>query len=591
MPAHLREQVERLRSTDGFERYDAAMQLSRMGKDALPALPVLLEMLKDRDYVWTIYPHGQYVCSAATDALEQIGEEAVKPLVTVLETGGAGAREEAAIALGCMKNPEGIDALVSVLHDRNSPARTAAAVALAIALDTRTIPTLIEMLKDKNASIRMNCVVALSEMQDETAHLALIQALEDDNSEIRSYVAGAFQRLKTIEAADQLAQVAYNDLSLQVRLKAAVALNSMGDDRALQPLVTLLLSTDDHIADQALAELERSASVDVIASDMLIGALGDENEKIRLRAVQGLGVAHTDDAFLALLRLIKGHSLMMRRAALRALGYTGDERAIKFLAEALHDEDDGVVFAAEVSLGMIDSEMLCLEKLLIEDDARIRRSAARSLGWSRSLRAVKPLLMALKDRDPDVRRDAALSLGMIEDPRIDPLIRLMTDADPRVRCQAAATLGQIGASRAVGPLAASLADEAAYCSIVEALASIKDPRAVGPILESLKTQREPTRVAAAISALGELKSNEALSYLLGSLNDAESEVRLRAVEAIGQIRNPAAIPALISALEDGNAGIINAARKSLGEITGRDFGDDPAMWMKWWNQNKQISDR
>jgi len=131
MPAHLREQVERLRSTDGFERYDAAMQLSRMGKDALPALPVLLEMLKDRDYVWTIYPHGQYVCSAATDALEQIGEEAVKPLVTVLETGGAGAREEAAIALGCMKNPEGIDALVSVLHDRNSPARTAAAVALA----------------------------------------------------------------------------------------------------------------------------------------------------------------------------------------------------------------------------------------------------------------------------------------------------------------------------------------------------------------------------------------------------------------------------------------------------------------------------
>ena len=74
--------------------------------------------------------------------------------------------------------------------------------------------------------------------------------------------------------------------------------------------------------------------------------------------------------------------------------------------------------------------------------------------------SVERYIQALKDRDSDVREDAAEALGMIGDARaVEPLIQaLKDDISSDVREEAAEALGMIGDARAVEPLTQALKD-------------------------------------------------------------------------------------------------------------------------------------
>src|SRR5205809_324323 len=78
--------------------------------------------------------------------------------------------------------------------------------------------------------------------------------------------------------------------------------------------------------------------------------------------------------------------------------------------------------------------------------------AAWALRWVGDGRAVAPLIIALRDRDPNVRYQACHALAAIGDVSVVPLIAALGDPDPNVRTEAAAALGFIGDARAVAPL-------------------------------------------------------------------------------------------------------------------------------------------
>ncbi|MBI1926899.1 HEAT repeat domain-containing protein, partial [Candidatus Poribacteria bacterium] len=93
-----------------------------------------------------------------------------------------------------------------------------------------------------------------------------------------------------------------------------------------------------------------------------------------------------------------------------------------------------------------------IEQLKAED-AALRLQAAQALaeaaeeGENRSalLKAVKPLIVVLKDADAAVRAAAALALGEIKDARaVLPLSAALEDKAAEVRFNAAYTLGEIG---------------------------------------------------------------------------------------------------------------------------------------------------
>ncbi len=123
----------------------------------------------------------------------------------------------------------------------------------------------------------------------------------------------------------------------------------------------------------------------------------------------------------------------------------------------------------------------------------IRYKAAQYLGFIGDLRAVEPLISALKDREPLVGVFSAEALGDIGDPRaVEPLIVALKNGSFELRERAAEALGKIGDPRAVEPLTVALKDSyrGGYRDVgakaATALGKIGDPRAMEPLIAAVK---------------------------------------------------------------------------------------------------------
>lgn len=181
--------------------------------------------------------------------------------------------------------------------------------------------------------------------------------------------------------------------------------------------------------------------------------------------------------------LLKDQDWAVRREAVITLGEMGDERCVEPLVRSLRDGDWQVREVAIEALGMVGSPAV---ELLIKQlrDWDIRKYAIKALGKIRDERVLEPLIAqlrsdefkedatdalvelgqpametlvkALKDKDENVRKQAVIALGRIQDPAaVDALIEMLQDRDWFTRLTAAAALEKIGDERgrdAIKPL-------------------------------------------------------------------------------------------------------------------------------------------
>jgi HEAT repeat protein len=234
----------------------------------------------------------------------------------------------------------------------------------------------------------------------------------------------------------------------------------------------------------------------------------------------------------------------VRARAAGALGSCEEEdraQAAAALRRALGDERGEVRYAAAMSLAEL-CDAGALDELVgqLEDgDPRAREAAAIALGKSGARdRVWQPLCAALFDGPPEVRFQAAASLGELDAGLAAPhLLRALTDTDPEVRGSAACALGEAPPSpEASSALAGLLGDrfeeprfEAAYT-----LARYRDRRAT-PIL--LKFLADPGRAYDAACALGLLDDPQATEPLRRLLRRwfAPALVKVRVAEALARL--------------------------------------------------------
>jgi HEAT repeat protein len=115
--------------------------------------------------------------------------------------------------------------------------------------------------------------------------------------------------------------------------------------------------------------------------------------------------------------------------------------------------DDGLTDPAVVPM---------LKSAMGQGDACVRQTAARLLGRSKNLTAVRALIDALRDPDPVTRELAALALGLSGDPAgFDPLVAALRDTAARVRATSAVSLGRLGDHKAMEKLVPVLAHDPA----------------------------------------------------------------------------------------------------------------------------------
>jgi HEAT repeat protein len=220
--------------------------------------------------------------------------------------------------------------------------------------------------------------------------------------------------------------------------------------------------------------------------------------------------------------------------------------------------------------------------------ASVRAEAAEALpAFSNSLRALHPLLKALRDPDPGVRRQAASSLLFIDDPRaIAPLAEALADGDAAVRATAADSLFSLLQSysdpgllepelraRTVEALLVALRDNKAEVRRAAAttLGAVPDPKALPPLLAAMQDQDSSVRSEATLS-IDRLRDRRALPALFVALKDQNNEVRWHAALGLyGLHRAGVSLPVdtFLEALEDPEPEVREWAAIILGEIGGK----------------------
>ena len=136
----------------------------------------------------------------------------------------------------------------------------------------------------KDARIRRQAAVGLGALGNRQAVPPLIGALQDENAGVRRCAATALGELGDVQAVDPLIAV-LSGFDSSVRQAAVRALAKMPDPRALAPLASLFKGEWGN-SDTRVQMLQMFKALG--ATELLIGALKDKQEAVRLEAVRAL---------------------------------------------------------------------------------------------------------------------------------------------------------------------------------------------------------------------------------------------------------------------------------------------------------------
>jgi HEAT repeat protein len=205
---------------------------------------------------------------------------------------------------------------------------------------------------------------------------------------------------------------ALRDPDHRVRRQAAAALEVLGEQRAVKPLMRLLRADDDkEVRGNAARALGRLG--DLRATQTLIHALEDSDGHVRANATAALAKLGDARAVEPLIALLQDPDENVCYHAVIALGKLGDERAVKPLVKVLRRDSGNLGATIAAVVGQFGSALPLLLEALEHEKKEVRRCAVQALAFSQDHRAREPLRNALNDADPEVRAYAAWALGML----------------------------------------------------------------------------------------------------------------------------------------------------------------------------------
>jgi len=207
----------------------------------------------------------------------------------------------------------------------------------------------------------------------------------------------------------------------------------------------------------------------VAGPDPLLGAIGDENWRVRRAAVRGLTSRNTADVIAAVLQALRD-----------------DHRNFSVLSSAIELLAAGDVDVVEPLL-----------ELLRSDDLDLRLQAALVLGERADPRATTALIDALSDPDENMRFHAIEALGKLKaTAAVDRLTAIAESGDFFLGFPALEALAQIGDSSVAPRLAPLMKDELLRGAVAEVLGRIGDEDVVAPLTQLLNEATAPTEVVA-----------------------------------------------------------------------------------------------
>ena len=503
-------------------------------------------MKKRKLYIWLIFALVLGGCSRGIDEyVRQSRHVDVDVRVYGVEKLGESGRLDA------------VPHLIQALKDEKARVRLAAIDALGMLKDRRATGVLIPFLENRRAALALAAVEALGQIGDLTAVEALVTVVQAEVPVLRLAAIDALGQIGDSTAVDVLCSQMQSEIS-QVRWVSAVALGRIGSPRTIGPLANLLgdeemrqtvLFALDQIDKNWRARPEVEMAVERFQRDLMQDdVLGDDRAIVRFRALEGLNA----------------------------------------VVPNWREKD----WAEEVVMHWC--------RWMTAGDDKERKVAARFLGDLKDQRAVQALLVAIEDRNRDVRRQAIQSLGKMRDMRAAGVLRrVVAGEDGYVRAAAAQALGALRDTSAVDMLI-SVVDREMHLkgrsgdelikSIARALGALNDRRGIDALIRLLDHPGIQVR-SSAIHSLGQIGDLRTADALAQALNDSSIFVRWSAAWTLVTLKDARVVPVLVEMLSKGAN--VQMAVSALGDIepdwrNRRDVQEKIDAWISTFENGKGV---
>ena len=535
------------------------------------ALPSLIHLLADLD---------AHVRTASINALTEIGNVSIAPLIEVIDSGAQNVLPDensaeflqltseyqylanayidptrrknhrintqaaAAQALGALKAEEAIPRLISLLDNDDLRVRAGAALR---AMKGVAIPGLINALKDPRDNVRIRSAEVLAGIVDLRSVDGLSEALMTDaRKDVRAAAAKTLGVLRgrgtNNIARDALIQGLKLDDTTAANAATALGEIQIGTDEAIQELIAMAMDKRgrETVRSAALSALTKLAATQAVQPMLLLMLSDETSPALRKGAVAALGEIKAPESVPALVWVlrtryedIKDFQRHLKR----------QYNTLARLKEAITDL--GVEWTGEYAPPDYRTwgELKPIPSL-------VRSEIALSLGKIKGDAVVQPLIDALKeDERAAVRKSAAFALGDVGGALVvDPLIQaLKDDKQGIVRQEAAVALGKIKGDKVVNPLLTTLkrdkfegARKQAAIALRELPAELADAGLVDVLKKGWGTFEEKeevlsvqTEVITSLTVLGRAVTAKSLTDALKSQEDEWTRWKL--VFALGRL--------------------------------------------------------
>jgi HEAT repeat protein len=374
------------------------------------------------------------------------------------------------------------------------------------------------------------------------------------NEAERLWVCQTCEQMRFAAAAPELALL-LKDPKPAVSEAALRALAAAGAPEALPECIRRLREGTPEARNQAASLLGRMRGRPV--SGEVAALLGDPRADVRRAAVRVLrSVAGSDRAFVheALLGALGDEDPRVRAEVAGALGSTGAKQAVSAIAKLLKEDPALVRVAAIDALGRLDAkaELAAVRGALGDVDAEVRGAAIRAIVTLGAREAANGVAGLLGDREAEVRKEALKALAELgARGQGDAVAACLADAVPEVRLAAAWAAGRLGAAAARPRLEAMLGEKSmpARFTAVAALRRMRAAESEPALLKRLADESPIVRGAAA-EALGAIRAKEAAGPLKALLKDADPYARAGAARAAGLLGLADAAEGLVALLGD-----------------------------------------
>ena len=338
------------------------------------------------------------------------------------------------------------------------------------------------------------------------------------------------------------------------------------------------------VADRALEEIG-PAAISGMLDYLQHVSYDQKYQKRVMRVIKRMHKVHDKTVGPVLVRLLEdsGADSARKMLLMNLLHQFQDKGAVPVLIKSLSDNDNEVKIRAAEVLGVLKDKVAVggLVRLLAEADAGVvvaAREALISIGKSGVSRLIKEVNSMIPERDLSAARQQVLqscvyALGRIGDSRAVPvLVRLAGDSSKiaAVDKEVIIVLGNFKDKRAIPVLLKIIAAESYGFSDLRdqallALGKIGGSQVILVLVKELNNDNYPTAEAAGKALV--LIGKPAVPLLAKALNaGADSRARRRIPEVLGRIGGTKAVSALVSALNHSSSLYRSLIVRGLGRI-------------------------